>query len=69
MKRAHIRHLSHKEATTALIALFVAFVGLEGCAAYHLYFTSRDVLSAGMIVAGWFRESLKLIVERIAEGI
>lgn len=67
--KLHARHLTHKEATRATILLFVAFVALEACAERHILFSTRDVLTAATIVASWFKEFFKIVIERFAEEV
>lgn len=67
--KLHVRHLSHKEATSAILVLFFGFVVLEIFAEHHFLVETRDVLPTAAVVVTWFKEFLHIVIERFAEEI
>lgn len=56
-------HLSHFHIRRFCFVTFGVCIGVEALAATHIYVTQRDIVTSGLIVVGWFRESLMAIIE------
>lgn len=55
--------LPRDTAIKCAVAMMILLFCLEGLAAYHLVVEQKDVITASLIVMGWFKEGIIAVVE------
>lgn len=64
-----MHHITKKEVHHFCLIVLVVTFGFEGLAACHLWISEKDILTSILIVVGWFKDGLKVVLEHLAADL